>query len=90
LSHIATWPGLQNVVADFLSCPSLPLGPAGNIAATAAATRIDCEEMAVEQKRWKKIIIKACAETLPISLSPSNKQTSIAWSAMFQQMFFTW
>jgi hypothetical protein len=31
-----------------LSRPSLPLGLAGNIA---AATRIDCEEMAAEQKR---------------------------------------
>jgi hypothetical protein len=48
------FPGLKNVVANFLSRPS-PTEPTGNVAATAAADPVDFEAMAGEKN--------SCTET---------------------------
>jgi hypothetical protein len=47
-------PGLKNVVADFVSLPSL-LEPTGNVTAAVAADPVDFKAMATEQN--------SCAET---------------------------
>ncbi len=57
-------PGLENVVADFLSRPSPP-DPTGTVAASAAEDPVDFEAMAAKQN--------SCAETQRLLGGTSRK-----------------
>jgi hypothetical protein len=79
-------PGLQNVVADFLSLPSLPLQSASDVTAAAEALPINFAEMATKQRH--------CPEMQHLLSGPypsiTFKQAAhSAWSAMFQQVLFS-